>query len=82
MLIIKDVIQHWSHAEVVKFIEKTLPKFRYALITNCFGKKNPRDIVIGDFRRIDLTLEPYNLKMELVLQYATKRVYLWTNPEI
>lgn len=90
LLIVKDVIQHWPNEQIHEFVKTVLPKFKYALITNCFqahwgnlqGLYN-QDIQIGDYRPIDLTDAPFNLgNMELYLEYkggGDKRTYLWTN---
>lgn len=93
LLVIKDVIQHWPNAQIDEFVQTVLPKFKYALITNCFQacaawsglqKAYNQDISLGGYRPIDLTDEPFNLKnAELYIEYAgggDKRTYLWTNP--
>lgn len=93
LLIIKDVIQHWPSAQIYEFMYTVLPKFKYALITNCFKacaqwpgfqKIYNQDIQLGGYRPIDLTDAPFNLKnAELYVEYAgggDKRTYLWTNP--
>lgn len=93
LLVIKDVIQHWPNAQIYEFIQTVLPKFKYALITNCFKacaqwpgfqQIYNQDIQLGGYRPIDLTDAPFNLKnAELYIEYAgggDKRTYLWTNP--
>jgi SAM-dependent methyltransferase len=75
LLVMKDVLQHLSNAEVKKFSDHVFPKFKYCLITNSFGKINTNateiswmkarqnvDIESGGFRCLDLLREPYNLK--------------------
>lgn len=93
LLIVKDVAQHWPNVQIDEFIETVLPKFKYALITNCFQacaqwpgfqEIYNQDIQLGGYRPIDLTDAPFNLKnAELYIKYAgggDKRTYLWTNP--
>ena len=95
LLVVKDVIQHWPDAKVYEFIYTVLPKFKYALITNCFRACAQwpgfqvlynKDINLGEYRPIDLTDAPFNVKnMELYMEYAgggDKRTYLWTNPKL
>ena len=87
MLIVKDVLIHFSNQDVVYFIDNILSNFKYSLITNDYTDDNNRnaDIPTGKFRPIDLTFPPFNLKnMQLLLNYTNdgrivKRVYLLTN---
>jgi hypothetical protein len=89
MLIVKDILIHFSIANINYFIENVLSNFKYALITNDYsgdGLLNS-EIPVGSFRPVDLTQPPFSLKnMELVLQYNNdhkiKRVYLYTNPSV
>ncbi len=88
LLIVKDVLQHWPNSEIEYFINKVLPHFKYALITNDY---NPRaahqnlDIMMGYHHPLDLTAAPYGLKnAHVVLEYAgpeNKRVLFYTNPK-
>jgi SAM-dependent methyltransferase len=75
LLLMKDVLQHLSNAEIKNFSDNVFPKFKFCLITNSFGKINTNateiswmkarqnvDIESGAFRCLDLLREPYNLK--------------------
>lgn len=63
LLIIKDVLQHMSEKDVKAFLEKTLPKFRYALITNCIEPRGDinASIATGEFRPLDLRQKPFDI---------------------
>lgn len=88
LLIIKDVIHHWSNESIQYFINNILPNFKYALITNDYENlKINSDIKVGHFRPIDIEAEPFNMKnLQLLTTYKShginKRVYLYTNPRI
>jgi SAM-dependent methyltransferase len=82
ILIIKDVMQHWSNGEIIAFLQNLLPNYRMALITNdfCQWHGNPMDIKAGSARCLDLREPPFSLKAELVMSWiymATKHVLLW-----
>jgi len=78
LLIVKDVLQHWSN-EAVKAFLPTLRRYRYCLLTNCV---NPReettneDIRDGDFRYLDLRLPPFNITAEEILTFSNHRPLL------
>ncbi len=88
LLIIKDVMHHWSNESIKYFIKNILPNFKYALITNDYETlKVNSDIKAGHFRPIDIEAEPFNIKnLELLTTYRShgvnKRVYLYSNPQI
>jgi hypothetical protein len=42
LLLIKDVLQHLSNHSVQEFLEKVLPRYRYALITNDIARYEER----------------------------------------
>lgn len=75
LLIAKDVLQHWSHNTINKFIPH-LKKYKYSLITNCVkrsGKTKNLDIDDGEFRHLDIRLPPFNLKADELLSYTNYR---------
>lgn len=84
LLIIKDVMHHWSNKNISYFINNILPNFKYALITNDYDKNaDNSDIKAGHFRPINIEIEPYNIKnIELIAEYQShgviKRIYLYT----
>lgn len=93
LLIIKDVLMHWPNNKIQYFLEKILPMFKYALITNDYMDENEdheeinKDIKVGQWRPLDIIALPFNLKnVKLVLKYqnrgGNKKVYLYQNPNL
>mgnify|MGYP001119455335 CR=1 FL=1 len=84
LLIIKDVMIHWTNERVLYFINNILPKFKYAILTEDYSEDNAitnLEIQFGQFRCIDITQPPFNSKnCKKILEYKTnswnKRVYL------
>ena len=56
MLIEKDVIMHWPNKEVEYFLNKVVPRFRYAFLTNDEnGDGQPRqDINYGQYSPLSM----------------------------
>jgi SAM-dependent methyltransferase len=79
LLIVKDVLQHWSNAAIERFLP-TLKRYPLALLTNCieprrrkFWKKsatNNSDIDDGDFRYLDLRKPPFSLRAKAVYSFS------------
>jgi hypothetical protein len=81
LLIVKDVLQHWTDEEVKAFMEfqKTNKKYKYILITNCSFKMNGELKVAGGWRTLNAEhplLAEYGL-VEM-LKYQSKSCLLWT----
>jgi hypothetical protein len=75
LLIVKDVMQHWSDKAVVAFLP-VLARFRYALITNCVNPAGPTinlPIEDGGFRHLDLRLPPFNINAPEVFSFTNYR---------
>ena len=84
LLLAKDVLQHWSHSTIHRFLA-VLPRFRFALLTNgvAVGETPNEDIPDSGFRLLDLTRAPFNLRCERVYSYRReKRRWrgLWWEP--
>ena len=79
LLISKDVLQHLAKNEIVGFLNKVLPRYKYALITNCVEPERDvnRDISTGEFRPIDLRKPPFNLKAEEVFRFSGPKKFSW-----
>jgi SAM-dependent methyltransferase/transposase len=87
LILLKEVVIHWSNEEILNFLPK-LKEFERALITNGFYADGIRsadtnaDIVTGDFRPVDLAEHPFNLKGNYVFEYVIEgepgRIFLWT----
>ncbi len=75
LIIIKDVLQHWSDQSIRSFIPK-IAKYKFALITNCVNPNGPtdnRDIMDGDFRPLDLRQPPFTYEMAKVFEFTNRR---------
>jgi SAM-dependent methyltransferase len=72
LLLVKDVLQHLSHADIASFL-KQLPRYRHVLIVNDVlpGSLTAQhaDIATGGYRPIDLTQPPHSLRATKVLAY-------------
>jgi SAM-dependent methyltransferase len=89
LLLIKDVLQHWPSADVQRFLSDTLPRYRYALITNDIASRHftgelNQDIEMGSWRTLDLQAPPFGLAARAHWDYDirgewTKRVLLVAN---
>ena len=72
LLLCKQVLQHLPLADVKTFLQQ-LPKYKHVLITDSvepdsFSADN-RDIAPGDFRPLDITAPPFNVKGAKILQW-------------
>jgi SAM-dependent methyltransferase len=68
LLLCKDVLQHWPYADIDRLLPQ-LPRFRFALITNCVRdtiQPTNVDMPVGHFRALDLRLPPFNCEAEAV----------------
>lgn len=77
LLIIKDVLQHWSTDAIQKFLP-ALNRYKYGLLTNCVdlhGQTINRDINDSEFRPLDLRLPPFGLDAEPVFSYTDYRPF-------
>lgn len=83
LALVKDVLQHWSNEDILKFLPK-LNRFRTALITNGFvaqrrGALNAA-IKTGGHRPVDLRKPPFNIKGNYVFWYRgdePKYIFCW-----
>lgn len=64
LVLIKDVIQHWSNVEIhdwLAYLKSLHYPFKFMLVTNCsYGDVNI-DCVTGSWRAVDLSVEPFNI---------------------
>jgi len=91
LLIVKDVLQHWTNQDIYQFLQylKNSKAYKYVLITNCYclnlGLLGPFSFLIrpfiegeGHFRLMDHTSAIFrDIPLELQFTYNTKKVYLW-----
>lgn len=72
MMILKDVLQHWSNADIVSFLDKNATRFKYTLITNTQSQSfDNEDIETGQTRGLSAKFEPlkkYNPEILAVIQ--------------
>ena len=84
LLLVKDVLQHWSNADIAAFLLQ-LPKYGCALITGSFPQYAlayvNRDMPAGaNFRPVDVGKPPFNLPGGFVSSFVAgdpKLVFLW-----
>lgn len=81
MLILKDVLQHWTDEEVKIFLDfaTRTEKYKHILIVNCVGNPEGTLDTPGRWRGLDekhFLLKPYNLFP--IFTYNTKRCLLWS----
>ncbi|MBI4709374.1 MAG: class I SAM-dependent methyltransferase [Candidatus Portnoybacteria bacterium] len=76
LIIIKDVLQHWTSKEILRFVKK-IKRFPHILITNSFKGASQaminQDIKNGEARPLDLSAPPFNLKIKELLKYRSWR---------
>lgn len=85
LLIVKDVFQHWSNADILAFLPQ-LQNYRTALITNGFPEQAMtlvnRDMPAGfQYWPIDLTRPPFSLAGQWVFSFRAgdpKLVFQWS----
>lgn len=70
LLLVKDVLQHLSHADIRSFLAQ-LPRYKHVLIVNDVDPVSltaeEQDIPAGRYRPIDLTRPPHSLRATKVL---------------
>jgi predicted nicotinamide N-methyase len=83
LVIIKDVMQHWSNDDIIKFLPR-LNRFGAALITNGFHQNVMhllnKDITTGEYRAINLSNSPFNINGHFVYWFTAdepKSIFLW-----
>jgi SAM-dependent methyltransferase len=72
LLIVKDVLQHWSDETVTRFLP-VLSRYRCALITNCVNPAGPTanlPISDGGFRCVDVRLPPFHVDTREVFSFS------------
>jgi SAM-dependent methyltransferase len=75
LLITKDVLQHLSQENIMRFLP-TINRYPRCLITNCVNPHGPtlnKDIQDGEFRYLDLRLPPFGVTAEEVFEFTNHR---------
>ncbi len=77
LLVVKDVLQHWSNEDILRLIPK-LSVFRHILITNGFPEERMHETNAdvsyrggGAFRPVNLSAAPFNVKGAFVSWYRS-----------
>lgn len=77
LLLVKDVLQHWSNETVRAFLaQPALASFRHVLITNC-DEERPHNVDIsdGEWRPLNVLAPPFELPgAGAIARFETKRV--------
>lgn len=72
LLVVKDVLQHLSHADIARFLAQ-LPRYRHVLIVNDVHPDSltaePQDIQTGGYRPLDSTRLPHSMPGTKVLAW-------------
>jgi SAM-dependent methyltransferase len=77
LLLVKDVLQHWSYANIAAFLaQPALASFRHVLIVNCDDERAENiDISDGEWRPLNLLAPPFSFAgARAVARYDTKRI--------
>ena len=76
LLISKHVLQHIPNSDVKKFLDRQLKKYKHVLLTNgvdaTYLSALNTDIKPGDYRELDITRPPFEIK-------ASKELTYWAN---
>jgi len=81
LLLIKDVLQHLSNANVQKLLRLT-SRFKFSLLTNAYASTND-DCENGDTRPLDVRVEPFNLKNAAIVHaFVEKATFLLINQNV
>jgi hypothetical protein len=75
LIILKDVLQHWSSKQVVYFLDRILTRFKYILICNTCNQT--RDYELNDSPEIPLSCKFFPLN-----KYGAKEVYKYGDKEV
>lgn len=74
LLLVKDVLQHWPNQEIKNFLQSLVGKYPFVLITNSInGEGLNKDILVGEFRPLDLLSQPFNIEGREVFRYKVIR---------
>jgi SAM-dependent methyltransferase len=76
LIIIKDVLQHLPNADIATVLKKIRERSRFALIINDYTDLNRGDISVGEYRPVNVLLEPFNHPGLTIFGYIGKQVVL------
>ena len=73
LLIVRDCLFHLSYKDINKFLDNiTRVDYKYLLTTTHILDKDfvNKDIITGDYRLINLFVEPFNFKNETIIEFV------------
>jgi hypothetical protein len=81
LLLVKDVLQHFSTSLVEEFVAEVVSRFPFALITNCVEPATAlnREIETGSWRPLDLRAQPFSLDAVEALSFNGPAVFSFRN---
>lgn len=85
LMICRDCLFHFSYEDIFKFLDNFLiSDIKYILLTNHLNTKNRfenRNIVTGDFRKIDLFSKPFNFEKNYIYSFVDKDIFEIGHPK-
>ena len=79
LMICRDCLFHFSYEDIFKFLDNFLiSDIKYILLTSHLNTENQfenRNIVTGDFRRIDLFSKPFNFEKNYIYSFADRDIF-------
>ncbi len=78
LYLLKDVIQHWPTADILRCLPNLLPKCKHLIVTNCRGQRSDdSDCILGGWRQLSMSKPPLkDFTPELLLTFKTKEMLL------
>ena len=79
LMICRDCLFHFSYEDIFKFLDNFLiSDIKYILLTshlNTEDKFENRNIITGDFRKIDLFSKPFNFEKNYIYSFVDKDIF-------
>ena len=79
LMICRDCLFHFSYEDIFKFLDNYLiSDIKYILLTSHINTENKfenRNIVTGDFRKIDLFSKPFNFEKNYIYSFVDKDIH-------
>ena len=73
LVILKDVLQHWSSGEIARFLARLQKYPRVLVVNTCEGENLNGEIHDGGIRPVDLSQAPFHLQTKELLRYQSTR---------
>jgi hypothetical protein len=61
LVLLRDVLFHLTHADILKVLRNIKDKFKYYVVTSCNNKINDDTLDKYHYHRVNLTIDPFNL---------------------